>query len=247
MLQTVNRLWLGLGSWHKSDVPRFQRDALPVLAGTQQALGQLVAVHVSRQASVALDKPLAPPVLPPSLLTDVRSGVTLAEEYARPFEQVWWHLSQGADLPTAVDRGQDRLGSLLDIDTQVTEARAAQAAMEATGATWWRRVPQGEKTCLLCLVASTQRYHVGELKAVHNGCDCTSEPQYTPKPADRVIDDQLLLDAYAAVKAQTGRVITSGPILRTLLADMTDYHSEYGPILVTPRGSKAERARVTKR
>jgi hypothetical protein len=94
MLTTVNRLWLGLGSWHKSDVPRFQRDALPVLAGTQQALGQLVAVHVSRQASVALDKPLAPPVLPPSLLTDVRQGVTLAEEYARPFEQVWWHLAR---------------------------------------------------------------------------------------------------------------------------------------------------------
>jgi hypothetical protein len=245
MLTTITRLWLGLGSWHKSDVARFQRDALPVLAGTQRALGQLVAVYVSRQASVAVGTPVAPPVVPSGILTDVRKGVTLEDEYARPFEQVWWHLSQGADLPTAVDRGQDRLGSLLDLDTQVTEAVAAQAAMEATDATWWRRVPQGEKTCLLCLVASTQRYHVGELKAVHPGCDCEIQAQYTPKPADRVIDDQLLLDAYAAVKAQTGRVITSGAVLRTLLADMTDYHSELGPILVTPRGSKAERAAVT--
>jgi hypothetical protein len=518
MLTTITRLWLGLGSWHKSDVARFQRDALPVLAGTQRALGQLVAVYVSQQATAALGTPVAPPVVPSGILTGVRKGVTLEDEYARPFEQVWWHLSQGVDLPTAVDRGQDRLGSLLDLDTQVTEAVAAQAAMEATDATWWRRVPQGEKTCLLCLVASTQRYHVGELKAVHPGCvpagqvvsgggivaatrrryagklailatttgdevavtpnhpvltehgwvaadlvrpgdhlvrggrlqgavscsphesqgpalvedvwrslsvtfgftqvplaaedfhgdgadgyvdvvrpdgdlaairhsgflegvhegllvpgrhgwiehpavrhqaalmpamhaalsggvsggglsgsllrgqlgcphepgfggsaswdarlsepasydgsrdpeavsddvlgkavvdvvpvelldrvvdvrrvsfsghvfnlqtrsgwyessnhivhncDCEIQAQYTPKPADRVIDDQLLLDAYAAVKAQTGRVITSGEVLRTLLADMTDYHSELGPILVTPRGSKAERAAVT--
>jgi hypothetical protein len=245
MLTTITRLWLGLGSWHKSDVARFQRDASlswPAPSRPSGSSSPCTCRSRRRRRSGRLSRrPWCRRGSSPTSGRASRSRTSTRD----PFEQVWWHLSQGADLPTAVDRGQDRLGSLLDLDTQVTEAVAAQAAMEATDATWWRRVPQGEKTCLLCLVASTQRYHVGELKALHNSCDCLIEPQFTPKPADRVIDDQLLLDAYAAVKAQTGRVITSGEVLRTLLADMTDYHSELGPILVTPRGSKAERAAVT--
>lgn len=237
-LETLARLWLSLGTWHEPDVARFQSAALPVLQGAQRALGQLAAAQVGRLASMHRGRPVAPLVVSDGLLVAVRDGVTVADEYRRPFEQLWYGLSTGEDLPAAVDRGKVRLLGLADLDLQVTEVKAARSAMEQTGATWWRRVPQGEKTCLLCLVASTQAYRVENLKAVHGGCDCTIEAQYTPRPRDRVVDPETLTAAYAAVKEATGAVSTNADTLRGLLADMTQHHSEVGPILAYPKGVK---------
>lgn len=169
-LDILERLWTHLGTWHRPDVERFQRDAIPVLQGAQRTLGRMAAIRVGQSATRARGVPVAAPSIADELLVDLRQGVTTTEEYTRPFEQVWYGLSTGDTLPEATERGRVRLLGLADLDLQAAEASATRDAMAQVGATWWKRVPQGEKTCLLCLVASTQAYDVATLKPLHPGC-----------------------------------------------------------------------------
>jgi hypothetical protein len=237
-LLILSRLFLNMGSWRDGDVARFQRDALPVLQGAQRALGRMVAVRVAQSATTAAGGRVAPPAIPDDLLVGLRQGVTVQDEYRRPFEQAWYGLSLGEPVEKAVDRGRIRLVQLADIDLQMAEASASREAMTQAGALWWKRVPQGEETCLLCLVASTRAYYVADLKPIHPGCDCAVAEQFSPRPDGGVHDEALLRKAYDAAADATGRRTTAGSEMRDLLADVTSEHSEVGPMLVYPRGVK---------
>ena len=236
--ETLGDAFEGLGSWRLDDADEFFADALPVLQGAQRSLGEMVAVRVAD--SKAEFEGLAPePIdVADEFLVGLREDVTLEDELLRPFQQVWRELHDDVPLSMAVTRGRARLEGLADLDLQMTEASAARVSMQAAGAAWWKRVPVGEKNCLLCLVSSTKVYHVGDLKPIHPGCDCAIEEQFTPRPDGGIHDEALLKKAYAAVKDATGTVQTSGPVIRDLLADMTVVNGEVGPMLAYPRGVK---------
>ncbi|GGM75578.1 hypothetical protein GCM10012275_52840 [Longimycelium tulufanense] len=241
LLETLAKLFLGLGSWRDADADRFVRQAVPLVFGAQRSLAALAATFVAAQASDALGRPIAPPGIPDEKAIDLRHSVDAAEVYRRPFVEARRGLAGGKTLDEAVQLGAVRLREIAEADLQQTYAHASQVAMERLPAgfrpRYWRRVLQGEENCALCVVASTQRYHVKDLNPIHPACDCQVRPILTREDPGQVIEPELLEQVHSAVEALTGKADRGAraPDYRQLLVQMTPEHGELGRMLVRPR------------
>lgn len=211
-------LWQSLGSWHRPDADEFTDAAVPLVRGAQRTLADLTAAFIADLVEQILGRPVTPPGVPDDAAMDLRRGTTPFEVYQRPFQTVWYELSQDRDLGEAVDLGETRLVQVIERDLQETYAHASRAAMdgldEGDRPTWWARVLQGAESCALCHVASTRPYSIEDLNPLHPACDCTVEPRYGERPG--VVDEDRLDEVYAAVRREFGRLITSAAELRKL-------------------------------
>lgn len=171
-----------LGSWRDPDAARFVATAVPMVAGSQQTLASLVSVYLASRASDSLGTVVAPVGVPAAEAVDLRPGVTPAQVYSRPFVATWTALSKGADLPTAVDRGADRLAKVVEGDMQMTHSRSARYVIKKypKQASGWRRVLVGPDNCALCTAAATRTYGVEHLNPLHHNCNCRVEPVFGP-------------------------------------------------------------------
>jgi hypothetical protein len=226
-----------LGSWHRPDAARFAQTAVPLVRGAQDALAGLTSNYVAQAASVALQRPVAPPPIPPA-----RRGARLRlkdpqEVYQRPFTQAWGDLAQGKQLDDAVRGARVRLREIAEGDMQQTYAEAAQEAMQALPQrpVGWRRVLVGPENCAMCVVASTQLYMLEHLNPIHPACDCIVAPVFGD--AEHVIEPDLLERVHAAVFELTGRVDRGAraPDYRKIITRMTYTHGELGPMLARPK------------
>lgn len=232
-LTALANLWLRLGSWRDTDIERFLRLALPLVRGAQTRMSALTAAYLARQVAALAGHPVLP--VPAPRVGEVR-GVPLTEEYARPFHDVWRALGDGRPLPEAVKAGQDRLASLASTDLQLTKTHASRAILTADKrVTGYRRVLEGAYSCGLCIVASTQRYHVADLMPIHPACDCSVAPIVGESDPGHVIDEQRLADAHAAIADRFGRKTADArggrgiPNYHDVL--VTHDHGELGPVL----------------
>ena len=207
--QHLTGVFRALGSWRDPDAAKFAHTAVPMVAGAQRTLAQLVALYMAAQASKATGTAVSAPAIPATAITGLR-GVDPAVVYRRPFVATWTALSRGSDLPTAIDRGADRLAKVAEGDLQQTHSSTARAAMRAlpNKPSGWRRVLVGPDNCVLCTAASTRTYSVEHLNPLHHNCNCRVEPVFglrqvkNSDPAGYVMD-----------------------------------HGELGPLLVYPRDS----------
>lgn len=234
-------LWSARASWHKSDVPDFLADAVPLVQAAQRTLADLVAAQVADHASEALSRPVSVPLLPDEDVTDLRAGTSVDEAYSRVFGEVWQALAEGEDLPAAVERGRTRLEGVAEFDMQQAFAEATAKAQlrleERSRPKWWERTLTGSENCALCIAASTRAYRVGELNPIHPGCDCGVQEHWTPVPTGTLHPDRLA-EAYQALYDETGADSTSGDLLRDILVS----HDELGTVLTRPRKSKTSAA-----
>ena len=168
----VGRAWSGLGSYDESDVPRFVRQAVPVvLAGQRQAV-RLTNAYLARLTKgqlAALD--------PDELVgASVRNGADPAEVYRRPFVNVWTALSKGVPWALAVAAGLARATSTADMDVALSTRAAASAfGGQDDRISGFQRVPDAN-ACDFCLEVAGQRYSTDQLMPCHNRCGCTVEP-----------------------------------------------------------------------
>ena len=104
----------------------------------------------------------------------------------------------------------------------------ASASLDGNG---FRRALNGPGDCALCVIASTQRYHAGDLLPIHPGCNCTVAPLGPGEGVDQVIDPDLLERVHAQVEAMTGDVDRGAraPDYRKLM--VVREHGEIGPVL----------------
>lgn len=182
---------------------------------------------------------IAPAPIPDSEATNLR-GIDNVTVYHRPFVQLYTDLARGQEFPDALAHAQTRLTHIAELDMQQTESRAARHAMRtmqpaAARPTGWRRVLVGPVNCALCVIASTQRYHIEQLKQIHPNCDCGVLPLYGRQA--HVIDEQTLRSAHEAVAELTGKPSDPGgrsPDFSKILIDMTHEHGEAGPMLARP-------------
>jgi hypothetical protein len=96
----------------------------------------------------------------------------------------------------------------------------------------YRRVLEGRKSCGLCIVASTQRYHKDDLMPIHGHCDCGVEPIFGDADPGQVVDTSTLEGVHAAIEERFGVSDRSGrdPVdFRQVL--VTHEHGELGPVL----------------
>lgn len=220
-----------MGSWRDEDVDRFVEQVTPRVAAGQIAIARLTDAYLARVLGVQTVGMVD--------LAAVR-GVDPREVYRRPAVTMRTKLSQGVPFAEALAASVTRAQSLATTDLQLAYTQQSRASLDRDGSHGFRRALSGAENCALCLIASTQRYHKGDLLPIHPGCDCGVEPLDGSEPVGQVIDEDLLEQTHnwvgerheADVGARdagfgTGRDYTK------LLA--TREHGEYGPTLTWGR------------
>lgn len=230
--QFVVRTWGSLSSWRDEDVAAFVARILPVVQGAQVQMSSLTDSFLATWYTLATGEKVPPTRIPPAAAVSAR-GVDPATVYQRPFQQVWWALSKGAQLADAVQQGQQRLQSIASTDLALAKRQAEHVSMSGRDdVVGYRRLLEGSRNCALCVVASTQRYRKGQLRPIHGGCDCGVQPIIGRFDPGRVLNQRALDDAHELVKAQFG---ADAPDYRDVL--ITREHGELGPVL-TVRNQK---------
>jgi hypothetical protein len=199
------------------------------LAPTAGQTPQLAAVAERRAPQLA--RAAAHPVHPApvdSTVVQGGRGVPPEQVYRRPAVELYTALSKGVQFDEAVKRGQTRLESLVATDLQMAKVRQADASLKASGAKYFRRVLKGEHNCALCIIASTQRYKVGNLLPIHPGCDCDVEP-LEGRRVPNILDRALLEQTHQMVKEFKGQSDRSAAGYRDLI--VTHEHGEIGPVM----------------
>ncbi len=211
-------LWGGLGSWRDEDVDRFVNLMAPRVLAGRAKVAQLTDAYLAQlvgQNSALID-------------TTRLRGVPVQDVYRRPAATMYDKLSNDQSLSQAIAASTARLANLIATDMQTAMARQARASLGGNG---FRRVLNGPGDCALCVVASTQRYHAGDLLPIHPGCNCTVAPLGPGEGVDQVIDPDLLERVHAQVEAMTGEVDRGAraPDYRKLM--VVREHGEIGPVL----------------
>ena len=158
-------------------------------------------------------------------------GVDPLKVYQRPGMTTWTALSRGKSLDQAVSAGGLRLTQLIGGDLQNAKRVQSRDTMRATGGRYYRRILTGRENCALCVIASTQRYHVENLLPIHPGCDCNVGPLPAGMAVDQVIDEETLEAAHKAVEARTGASDRGGRLPEYKDIILTTEHGEYGPVI----------------
>ena len=248
-LGMLRRLWRSLGTWHRPDVDRFVPLAGTILDSAQQHMGSLTAEYLTRYAELSgqhlpggqLPGKHPPQVVPAVDLSDLRKDVDRETELTRPFVEVWTALKEDKPLEVAVTQGEQRLDDLAATDLQLAKTHTSRAALGADErVVGYRRVLEGSSSCGLCVIASTLRYHRGDLMPIHPACDCGVAPIYGTHDPGRLLNAGTLEDIHTAIEDafgtsdSGGRVITydeNGKPINYRDVMVTHEHGEIGPVL----------------
>ena len=227
--------WQTLGNWRDDDIARFVSAVVPQIEAGKRTVAQ--ATDAALSAMIDDD---------PAGLADlgqIRGGVTAAEVYRRPAVTMRTALAEGASVSEAIERGAQRLESLVKTDLQLAHTHQARASLTAPprrrgvrrrprGAVEaFRRVPSGTENCALCLIASTQRYWVGDLLPIHPGCDCQVQSLGHGEHVAQIIDAELLEAVHDQVEGIAGLSDRGGREVDYRQLIVTREHGEYGPTI----------------
>jgi hypothetical protein len=221
------------GSYRDADANAYVALMTPVMIATQQTTATITAAYLAHQVDALSGQTLTPATVPPGMVTGaaLRGGVDPATVLRRPYEQLWYALSQGKTLDQAVAIGKQRALDNALTDIQLAKTKTAQFVLgQDPRVTGYRRVLTGTHSCALCVLASTVRYHKADLMPIHPNCDCAVEPlvgnQMPPDiPASQIheVIRRDLGDKYVSPGAR------QGVDYRKVL--VTHEHGEIGPVL----------------
>jgi pimeloyl-ACP methyl ester carboxylesterase len=259
--------WSGLKAYRDSDAERFVAAILPMVLAGQRQTSMLTTAYLANAAGA-----LGATRAPASVAADAVAGTALrgvdpADVYSRPFETVWTQLSLGKPLDDAVRAGADRLQAIAATDLQLAATHTTAAATEQMPhVAGYRRVLTGSENCGLCVIASTQRYHRGDLMPIHPRCDCAvapiigdhdpgqsinssmlttgAMPSAANKHGVQIYSGEHLVDlgdllepVHDAVKAEFGRAARDARSIDYRKVITVHEHGEIGPVL-TVKGHK---------
>ncbi|MHC6175461.1 hypothetical protein [Glutamicibacter sp. X7] len=214
---------------------------IPRIESAQQRVANLTDAYIRKQALAEFGRVQDGAVFEAS--TQKLRGVDASTLYHRPFASTYAALYTGKTVQAAIGEGQRRLVDIVTTGIQLSKTHAAAAAMEGTRYTKFMRTLTGRENCAMCVIASTQRYHHGDLMPIHPGCDCGVKP-FTVDPGEdyQVIDEALLESTHDQIAAKLGdsergaRLLGIGKFEQSMVSDYTDLiltrkHGEIGPVL----------------
>lgn len=240
----VARLWVSLGAYRAEQMASFVDQVVPVVNGAQQNVAALTVAYLASLKQLATGGLGSPVAIDPAQISGaiVRNGALPQTVYERPFHLVWRQLDELPREPGSIDQAiQAGLGRATELaldDVQLSKRQAGHLVMaQDKGISGYRRVLEGAKSCGLCIVASTARYHTGQLMPIHGGCDCSVAPIYGVDDPGHVIDPETLDDVHQRIEERFGvnahdaaGIPAKGlPDYRDIL--ITHQHGELGPVL----------------
>lgn len=215
--------WENLGSYNDGDAERFIELVSPHVLAGRSNIAALTAVYLARVAEVDPSTPVD---------TDTVRGKTVDEIYVRPMTTLRTELSRGASFETAFSAATARVASLVSTDMQLSMQQQVAASTEAHSAFegGFRRTLTGRENCAKCYIASTQRYHRGNLLPIHPGCDCGIEALKPGENIGQVIEPERLQQSHDWVKGFDSRFENRAAVNYDDIL-VTSTHGEYGPTL----------------
>lgn len=227
LLEAVTELFNRLTSWRDADADTFVAAAVPIVRGAQQAMAAMTDAYLAAMLSDLLGDDIEPAGvdLPESL-----RGVDMAEVYRRPFIQIWTDLAGGALLSAAIEAGRRRAEGLAATDLQLAKTHASRAVLQGRGderIVGYRRVLTGAENCAMCVLASTQRYHLRDLLPIHPACDCAVAPIVGRQDPGQIINSVTVTEGAQAVGSNSRGVnVFSGNNLVNLGELLEPLHQE---------------------
>lgn len=232
----ARRYWAGLGSWRDADAERLIAALVPRVEAGQARIAQLTDAYIARAAAADLGTAINRGSVA-DVSTEALRGVPAEVVFDRPFVEVHTKLSEGSTVTTAVVAGGSRLLDLVATGMQLAKTHSARTAVDRTGVAGFERVLTGRENCSLCVIASTQRYHRGNLLPIHPGCDCGVRP-FNGDPDEQVINPNRLEEIHSAITNEFGesdraaRYIDGGKDRGDYTDLLVTYnHGELGPTL----------------
>lgn len=228
VVRLLREVWEGLPAYNTGDVDRWLAQAVPIVGAGQRQAASLTDAYLAR----AMERQPLGISAAAVVGAAVRNGTPPEVEWRRPFVTLWTALRTGATYERAVATAWDRASAMAELDVQLSaRATAREVGLRDPGIYGWRRVTDGD-ACELCEIASTQRYHRGDLMPIHARCGCTVAP--LTSPSEQIIDRQLYgeLKASGAIArrtAQRQRARGLEPVAAVRR------HGEVGPVLVDAR------------
>ena len=222
--QTTAGLWRAMrGDLSQQAINQFVTAATPLVLGGMKVTAQLTTASVAAQTgqeqieSLGLEE-----------LAGLRDGVTPSHVLARPAVRARTMLADGATTLQAFESADWLLNLLIATYMQLAFTHQSQRSMAGSGVQFYQRIPRTSGACMLCLIASTQRYRVKDLMPIHPGCHCVSGP--LPPGRHSLVLDQDLLDRVHAAVADAGfNANSSAKGYQHLVA--VQQNGELGPVL----------------
>lgn len=245
----VRGTWRALRVYRNAQQATYIRDVVPVVLGAQRQMSSLTAAFLAHQRQIAAGGQFRPVPVDPAKVTGTpaRLGTPPLEVHGRPFHLVWRQLDElpreQGSIEKAITAGENRAVELALDDVQLTKNHTAAEVSKADHRVKYvRRILEGESSCGLCIVASTQRYHPGKLLPIHGGCDCGQEFVYSDEDPGQIIDldtlqnvhdriEQRFGDSSAGARRIPGAVDAQGRALFYRDVLITHEHGELGPVL----------------
>ncbi len=230
LIQQLFALWYGLAEISAETLEAFLEVVVPLVMATREASVDATMAYLNLQfENLGLDASTSFPSLTD---LDIRNGTSIEEEYSRPHQTVWWNLSQGVPFDLAKDYGAERLRQLAETDIQLSHTHSSRMLLtERNDVVGFRRIPTGDYTCALCMIASTQRYRKLDLMPIHPGCDCRVAPIVSDEPVAQVLDRDLLERIHQSVEDMFGFSDRSGRKVDYRKLIVVNDHGELGPLL----------------
>lgn len=226
-VNTIARAWDTILPIGDTEAATFVGQVLPVVEGTQATAATLGATYIDTYATLAGD-PVLPPLDEALDVATLRGGTPAETVYLRPVVTVRRALSEGRARDVALGIGRARLLQTVDTDIALAARRGSDRAMRRrSNIVGYRRVPDAT-ACKFCLLASTQRYHRGDLMPLHPHCHCIVAPIIGSVDPGQVLDKPLLdrLKADGVVD----QISAARSVARSQLRVRT--HGELGPVLI---------------
>lgn len=233
VVQQLLVVWYGMPAYRDANVDDWLGVALPLVQAAEETSAVATTTYLQLQMQLmGVDDILDVPDL--ALVTGeaIRNGAKPEEVYYRPFKEIYDALSNGVDFDTAVDYGANRLRQLVETDIQLTHTNTSRTLLsQRNDVVGFRRIPTGEFTCALCLVASTQRYRKFDLMPIHPGCDCRVAPIIGDQDPGQNVDPDFLEQIHQAVERQFGMSARDARQIDYRKIPIVQSHGEYGPTL----------------
>ncbi|MEO6467492.1 MAG: hypothetical protein ABIP21_00220 [Acidimicrobiia bacterium] len=238
--ETAGRLWDRYGPVSDLTLAAWQAQTVPLVVAAQNVAAVQRIGYLTAYSNLSGVPTRAPAIDVAALVADARNGTPAATVYARPTITARKALSEGRTIDEALKVGRARLLSTVSDDVMLA-ARAAEheTMLSFPHVVGYRRVPNAG-ACKLCLAASTQRYHVRDLRPCHGNCRCSVAPIVGTEDPGHILNRDLhaqlkqqgVIDDLTARKR--GDVRFGGPrsaTERDLPRVAVHEHGELGPTL----------------
>lgn len=223
----VTTQWNALGgTYSDAALEQFVSRVVPIVTAGQTQVANITTAYIAQTVAVLSGEgTVAAAGVPPELVTGavLRAGVPPETVYARPIVTVRTAIAAGAELGQALAAGLHRAVNITGTDMQLARTHAAQLAMAGDERiTGYLRVLTNPQACALCTIASTNKYHRGDLMPIHNQCDCGIAPIVRGSDPGAAMNRDLL-----AGRAQPGNGAPAAPKVGLEVRQ----HGELGPVL----------------